>query len=248
MLQQAVGKRKWRELPVIILLSSLLLGCQNVGETEAFSDSTRYPEEAGIKEEPRYISEISKEECLLCGDGEGTLLPLYWGEENIGVISLNTFELAYIGINRYDDYGKLIEEPAKGSSMTRISTGGGGFSFMTYEDTNRGYARCDLYFNNDEVLDIEQTATHMCTECMNRVIIDDWGEPTGMAVIDFGTGELKLLRESLLAFQFGDFYISCKTERDEAGEKGLEMDLLVFYCPKRYEEKNKILLPFITFS
>lgn len=25
-------------------------------------------------------------------------------------------------------------------------------------------------------------------------------------------------------------------------------ELLVFYCPKRYEEKNKILLPFITFS
>lgn len=88
----------------------------------------------------------------------------------------------------------------------------------------------------------------MCTECMNRVIIDDWDEPTGMAVIDFSTGELRLLRENLLAFQFGDFYISCKAKRDEAGENALEMDLLVFYCPKRYEEKNKILLPFITFS
>ncbi len=158
------------------------------------------------------------------------------------MISLNSFELSCIEINRYDDCGKLIEESAKGSSMMRMSTGEGGFTFRAYEDTDRAYARCNLKFNNDEFLDIEQAAIHMCTDCMNRVIVDDWGEPTGMAVINFSTRELRILRESLLSFQFGDFYISCNAKRDESEENNLEMELLIFYCPKRYGTQGSCFL------
>ncbi len=69
--------KKWMLL-VVLLLISMLLGCRNTKETEALSGSTLYPEET---EEPRYISEISKEDCLLCGDGRGALLPLHWGKK-----------------------------------------------------------------------------------------------------------------------------------------------------------------------
>lgn len=235
MLQSMVQKRKRWELPVMFLLASTLLGCQNSKESEDPSGSTPYSEEMEAKEEPRYISDTSKEDCLLCGDGKGTLLPLYKGEENIGVISLNTFDLAHIEINRYDDYGNLLEEPSNGTSMRRTSTGEGGFTFMTTGDTDRGYAMCDLYFNKDEFLDVEQAATHMCTECLNKAMDDGFGEdPTGMAVINFSTGEVRILRENLAAFQFGDFYVSCKPKRYETEENALEMSLLVFYCPKRY--------------
>lgn len=75
----------------------------------------------------------------------------------------------------------------------------------------------------------------MCTECLNKAMDDGWGdEPTGMAVINFSTGEVRILRENLIAFQFGDFYVSCKAKRYETEENELEMSLLVFYCPKRY--------------
>ena len=235
MLQSAMKKRKRWELPVMFLLVSMLLGCQNPKEPEEAPDSTQYPEGAAAREEPQYISETSKEDCLLCGDGKGTRLSLYKGEENIGVISLNTFNLVHVEINRYDDHGKMIEEPSQGTSMTRTCTGEGGFMFMAAEDTNRGYARCNLYFNEDEILDVEQAATHMCTECLNKAMNDGFGDaPTGMAVINFSTGEVRMLSENLVAFQFGDFYVSCESKKNETGGNPLEMDLLIFYCPKRY--------------
>lgn len=75
----------------------------------------------------------------------------------------------------------------------------------------------------------------MCTECLNKAMDDGFGDdPSGMAVIDFSTLEVRMLRENLIAFQFGDFYVSCKAKRYEMEENDLEMDLLIFYCPKRY--------------
>lgn len=226
-------KRIWLGMMIVI---TLLLSTECHGK-DALDHITDVDSGSGniAVEKFRYVSGISKKDCLLCGKGRGTLLPLYRGEENIGVISLNTFDLAYIGINRYDDNGKLIEEPANGTSMRVTSTGEDGFRFSVSEDTDRGYARCDLYFNKDETLDIEQAATHMCAACLERVVDDDWDDGlTGMAVINFSNSELRMLRENLLAFQMGDFYISCSTKRDEAEGNSLEMDLLVFYCPKRY--------------
>lgn len=138
MLQSVVQKRKRWDLPVMFLLVSLLLECQNSKELEDPSGSIPYPEKMEAKEEAKYISDTSKEDCLLCGDGKGTLLPLHKGEENIGVISLNTFDLAHIEINRYDDYGNLLEEPSQGISTRITSTEEDGFTFRTTEDTNRG--------------------------------------------------------------------------------------------------------------
>ena len=217
-----------------LLTVLLLTGCHGKDVSKYMTDAE--PDSEKIKEEKsQYVSEIAKEDCLLCGEGQGTLLPLYRGEENIGVISLNTFDIAYIGINRYDDNGKLIEKPESGNSMRVTGTGEDGFHFSVSEDTDRGYARCDLCFNKDEVLDMEQAAAHMCTSCLNQVVDNGWSDgSTGMAVINFSTGELRILRENLLAFQIGDFYISCNSKRNEAKRNSLEMDLLVFYCPKRY--------------
>lgn len=228
-------KRRVQSLIMAILIFLLLTGCQDGNKTVDVSNQNPNSMDAMTENNPKYISETATEDCLLCGAGAGTLLPLYWGEDNIGLISLNTFDLAHIEINRYDDYGKLLEKPAQGFATRITTTGKDGFSCMVTGDTDRGYARCTIYFNKDEFLDIEQSAAHMCTECMNRVIVDDWGcDPTGMAVINFSTRELRLLREKLTAFQFGDYYVSCTSKRDETDETTLEMNLLVFYCPKRY--------------
>ena len=224
MLRSVMQKRKRWKLPVMFLFTSMLLGCQSSKELEESSGSTSYLKET-----------VAKEDCLVCGDSEGTMLSLHKGEENIGVISLNTFELAHVEINRYDDYGNLLEEPSQETSTRRTSTGEGGFAFMATGNTDRGYAMCDLYFNNDEFLDVEQAATHMCTECLGKAIDDGFGDdPTGMAIINFSTGEVRMLRENLIAFQCGDFYPSCESKRYKTEENTLKMNLLVFYCPRRY--------------
>lgn len=50
-------------------------------------------------EEGRYASRISKEDCILCSDHGGTAYAEYWGQDNVGVVHLNTFEILPIRIN-----------------------------------------------------------------------------------------------------------------------------------------------------
>lgn len=70
----------------------------------------------------RYSSATSTEDCYLCGGGIENLVPSYWGQNNIALISLNTFEIIPLEINRYDRLdGRLIEEYAG-----TVSFGGGG--------------------------------------------------------------------------------------------------------------------------
>ena len=56
------------------------------------------------------ISTVSAEDCFLCGSGTGE--SCYWGQNNVGIISLNSFSVIPITINRYDGDGALIEKNA----------------------------------------------------------------------------------------------------------------------------------------
>ena len=216
-------------LSTVILFTLFLSGCHGVKKP-----GNRTPGQ--ICKTGFSAVNIFPKHCRLCESGKGTLLPLYWGQENIGIISLNTFSLAYIGLNRYDDDGNLIETPSGSSSINYVSTGENRFSFSVTENHDRGYANGHLYFRQDEFLDMEKASSLLCTDCLSRVTSSDWGgDPFGLGIIDFKTKEIRLLRENLIAFQFGDYYISCDSERGLEDGNSLEMDMLIFYCPNRYE-------------
>lgn len=80
----------------LILLAMLLLmlaGCN----AEEKPTPTR-----DVKAE--FSSNTSAEDCYLCGDGIESLIPSYWGQKNVALISLNTFEIIPIEINRYGTF------------------------------------------------------------------------------------------------------------------------------------------------
>ncbi len=52
-----------------------------------------------------YVSTITDAECYVCGDGGDYTVSAYWGEDNVGIMNLNTFELLRLEINRYDELG-----------------------------------------------------------------------------------------------------------------------------------------------
>lgn len=218
-----------------IFLALMLTGCQTndqpdniLREEETIEDITRNSSACSY-------SNISQEECLLCGDGKGTLLPLYQGQKNLGIINLNTFDLAPITVNKYDDSGILIEKPDNGSSTHITNTGKDGFSLMVTADIDRGYASGTLSFIN-ETLDREILADHLCLGCLNDITEGCYFDsPLSTGVIDFSTGEVRLFEENILAFTLGDYYVSCKS-RDDEEENKKEIDLLVFYCPERYQD------------
>ena len=226
--------RKYRTVPVFFL-TILVAGCQAASRTENLPIKENLPEETAAEAAPRYFSDTRPEDCFLCGDGKGSLLPLYRGQENLGIINLNTFDLAPVTLNRYDDFGKLIEKSADGISTHITNTGEDGFFLSVTADTDRGYARGYLSFSQAEILDIEKAASHLCSECLNRVMDNCWSEiPLGMGVIDFSNGGIRLFEENILAFTFGDYYISCTGNSDEEDKRN--MNLLIFYCPERYQD------------
>ena len=130
------------------------------------------------------LTYASAEDCFLCNrTGEP------WGQNNVGLISLNTFEMMPIEIDRYDEEGKFLAERT-GTIRTRSFQSGEGFQVSGIEDQDRGYA-------------------------MMSVALGTVG--AGLGVVNFATGEVRALDERTRGFGLGDFYIYC--DWAEAGEK-----------------------------
>ena len=186
-------------------------------------------------EEPKYKSDTSSKDCKLCGSGEGTLLPIYNGQDNLGIISLNTFHVARIKINQYNDYGKLIKKAENSHGTDILNTGDGGFMSVISPNSNRGYASANVSMNNDRILDMEKVSANLCTDCLNEVMESAWSDPYGMGLINFKTGEICLFTEGSREFMLGDYYVLYEAGTEAGEEDVSEIDLHVFYCPERYD-------------
>lgn len=181
-----------------------------------------------------YCSDTPKSECKLCNGGKDTLLELYLGQKNIGIISLNSFELNDIELNPYDEEGNPQKEISASDSTENCSHGEGAFSVYFSENQRRGYASGLITLREDETLDPEKAASFLCEDCLNGIMDECWHreEAYGIGVIDFCTGKVRLLEPAVKAFSFGDFYVSCTTVIREEPD-GKQVEFLTFYCPER---------------
>ncbi len=182
-----------------------------------------------------YYSKISAKDCYLCGGGIENRIPSYWGQNNVALISLNTFEIKPLEINRYDINGKLVEEYAGYVSFGGNDSIDGGFSACLMIEHDRGFATGSVDFFNDKTLNVDKAASFLCTDCLNKILPQDVGPCFGVGVIHLDTKEIRLFEEDFYGFELGDFYINCnlKEGQNDASQK---MNLLIFYCPIRYEE------------
>jgi len=175
-----------------------------------------------------YISTISQEECYVCSDTKEFSGFLYWGEDNVGIVNVNTFELLRLEINRYDDQGKLIEEPAG-----FMSSGG-----MSNEE-NKSYAHVYCFPDNayadvqisgvQYAIDRESVQTHLCQTCLDS-INDLWFTdmpPAEYAIVSFENRTIQPLLNAHPWFSAGSYGINC--EFDEDGK----IDLLIHYIAPR---------------
>lgn len=182
-----------------------------------------------------YHSDTLAEDCYLCGGGMENLIPSYWGQNNVALISLNTFEIKPIEINRYDRLsGQLIEEYAGAISFGGGGSTGGGFSANLMLDYERGYATGSVDFLNDETLDVNKAAAYLCADCLNEILPQKDNQCFGVGAINLDTKEIRLFDENLGGFGLGNFYIDCNLKEQKNGDSH-QMDLLIFYCPLRYE-------------
>ena len=177
-----------------------------------------------------YISAITSEECYVCGSVMDFAGISYWGEDNVGIVDLNTFELLYLPINRYGDHGELIEELA--GYMTSS-----GMSDEATESYVHAYCFPDNAYANVQIsgvqyaIDRDAVQNHLCQSCLDS-INDLWftdQPPAEYAVISFEDRTIQPLLNAHPWFAAGNFGVDC-----DFNSEG-RIDLLVHYCPSRYE-------------
>lgn len=184
-----------------------------------------------------YRSEVSAEDCCSCGNGIiEDMIPFYWGQNNIALISLNTFEIKPIEINRYDIDGQMIEEAIGAASLGGGASKDGGFSATVLLDYDRGYATGSMEFHDDKTLDIDKAVTFLCAECLNEILPQDIEQCFGVGVISLATKEIHIFEQCVTGFGLGDFYIDCDLE--EPSRSLCKMSLFIVYCPIRYGDKS----------
>jgi len=212
----------------LALLASLLLVLCGYGTKPGGSfDNLARSEEV-------YHSDTPAEDCYLCSGRIEKIAPSYWGQDNLALISLNTFEIQPVEINRYDKLdGHLIEETAGIVSFGGRKSQNGGFSANLLLEPDRGFATGSMDFFDDATLDIEKAASFLCDDCLNKHLPRRHEQCFGAGVINLNTKEIKMFEESLSGFGIGNFYVDCGfLARDDSP---LQMNLLIFYCPIRYE-------------
>lgn len=212
-------------LALLILLLSVPAGCGT-------GQSTPWDRKA------EYASDTSTEDCYLCGGIIENLIPEYWGQNNIALISLNTFEIKPIGINRYDRAsGQLIEEYAGIASFGGGGSKDGGFSASLMLDYDRGYAIGSMDLLGDETLDTAKAASFLCADCLNEILSKEIRPCFGVGIIHLDTKEIRLIPENPGGFGLGDFYIDCHLIEQKNGNS-CRMGILIFYCPIRYKQNS----------
>ena len=179
--------------------------------------------------ESEYKSRISAEDCFLCGDHSHTDHSIYWGQDNVGLVHLNTFDVLPLRINRYGNSGELIKEQFDIMESCGLYRDDTYANSMTHPD--RGYASIEISGVKYKV-DRTSVQTHLCETCiqaMNRVYWSEENLPE-FAIVNFKDGTIRPLDGSLTWLFSGNFGISCEYEEDG------DIDLLIAYLPPRWEE------------
>ena len=216
-------------LTLFLLLTLMLAGCK-VGQ-DADSNSVV------VSVKTPHSSDTSTEDCYLCGGGIENLTPsYYWGQNNIALISLNTFEIKPLEINRYDRTdGQLIEEYAGTVSFGGSGSKDGGFAASLLQNYDRGYATGHVDFYDDEVLEISKAAGFLCESCLNKILPSQLDRYFGVGAINLATKEVRVFEEHLRGFGLGDLYIDCDLKVRDDGKR--RMNLMIFYCLIRYKKE-----------
>ena len=130
----------------------------------------------------------------------------------------------------------MIEEYAGVISVGGCESQNGGFSASMMLDCDRGYATGSLHFYEDEALDVEKAGAFLCSDCLNRILPYDLNQCFGVGAINLATKEIRVFERHIIGFGLGDFHFDCHL-MDEQKHNSDWMDLLIFYCPIRYESE-----------
>lgn len=203
-----------RFLYTTIALLMLLTACA--------APDTSEPESTEYVHTP-YVSTITSSECFICSDEQYCL---YWGEDNVGILNLNTFELLRVEINRYEN-GVPVESPAGVLQTSGMTCGKSTVHATT--DSDRGYSHVQIQ-GELQPIDAAAIQSHLCQGCLDKINGMHFGNaPMEYAIVNFTDKTIRPLVEHTTFFGSGNYAVDCEFK------DGGEVDLLVFYCPPRFK-------------
>lgn len=172
-----------------------------------------------------YVSNISREQCFVCGESPD--IP-YWSQDNVGIVNLNTFELLHLAINRYDEHGTVIGEPA--GFMERCSLVDNETEAYVHAAVFPDHAYASVHISGvSYAIDKVSVQNHLCQTCLdsiNRLWFTNQ-PPAEYAIISFEDRTIRPLLNSYPWFSAGNYGVNC-TFMD-----GGDIDLLIHYCKSR---------------
>ena len=169
-----------------------------------------------------YVSNITSEACYICSDVRDFAASHHWGEDNVGIVNLNTFELLHLSINPYDECGKMIEQPI-GAMFSGSITNGHAFILP-----DSAFADASLS-NVSYEIDRESVQEHLCQECLDSINSLHFSiqPPSEFAVISYEERTIQPLLRNRSWFSSGNFGIACEFREDG------RIDLLIHYIAYR---------------
>lgn len=175
-----------------------------------------------------YLSAIEKEDCLVCSDSVDHEISTYIGQNNIGLVDVNTFEVLPVKINRYDMVGQLIEEPTGVMQMGGGRIGTTRVSLMT--DVDRGYSHAQIWADDTEI-DADALVSYLCQDCLDEFSSFYFEHDTvsTIAVINFSTHTIRPLVNTCPWFSSEDYLLDCSFHNAN------NIDLQIIFRPVRYK-------------
>ena len=174
-----------------------------------------------------FESAITAEACFLCGEHKGSIGPSTWKPNNIGILNLNTFDILYVEINRYDDKRDLVNTPAGVFAIDGMTSGNG--QVNSHLNSDNGYATI-VITGVGYSIDAVVAESKLCQNCLDsiNVKIRHGGAPAEYAVVNYEDRTIYPLVTSTVSFGSGDYLIDCQFKGNG------EIRLLAAFLPSRY--------------
>lgn len=216
---------KHKDIVALILTAACVLGATGCGQQQTAGEVRR---DFKAEAETAYAACVSTDDCYLCRG-----MREYEGQNNVGIISLNTFRVMPIAVNRYEQ-GQLIEENTGCLHMQTHKDPDKGFSAFLYVDADRGTVSGNISFNDDQELDLSNAARNLCEDHFREFAESLYKSAYGVGIVNFESKKLKAFCDEVICFQSGDYYIDCKLKAENKKTEGREMEIFVAYTPLRY--------------
>lgn len=166
------------------------------------------------------------EECYLCGNHNRSLMSMFRGKDDLGIICVNDWYVLNMQICDFDGMG--------GGGTGWVAGAEGACCFQTDRNPERGISEVTVEYGTDSTFDVKRVQSHLCQTCLDKLleVMDSYayeGEEDGardLCLVDFETLELYSLQEHYISHYIRDYYVQIDGSDEE------ELEVMEFYAPE----------------